>query len=178
MNLKKLETASVFFKEQKTHITLRINSTIYKHYAVNLPYSILCLTALTKRMNGWMNKRKLSHPLLADQFELKNVALTQNNYDSVTFLKGAKGLHSICSDQIAIWQKNILDPWFWHLGWQLQESNTEQNVLADNFYSHSSLQLHLKKKKSKKQNESSKKSKASNAMSLQLLHLKAKQAQN
>jgi len=30
MNFKKLETASVFFKDQKTHRTLWINSTIYK----------------------------------------------------------------------------------------------------------------------------------------------------
>jgi len=36
-----------------------------------------------------MKKRKLSHPLSADQFEMKNVALTQNNYDSATFLKEA-----------------------------------------------------------------------------------------
>lgn len=109
MNLKKLETASVFFQEQKTHRNLGINSTIYKHYAVNLPHLISCLTALTKRMNGWMNKRKLSHPLLADQCEFKNIALTLNNYDSVTFLEGANGLHSTYSDQIATWQKTIHD---------------------------------------------------------------------
>lgn len=110
INLEKLGTASVFFKEEKNAQNFRDNKN-YKHYAVTLPYSIFCLIALTKTMNGWLNKRKLGHIVTADQSDFKkNVALTQNN-DSITLLKGTNSICSICSTQIAMWQKNI-DPQF------------------------------------------------------------------